>query len=941
MVHLIIILFWVMIPNLLLSQTQVVSYYTTVPVLEYGGCRFRLSALVRVEVKDTSAKTQLWARVDNPVKAGFFDNMDNRPITSAEWKTYTIEGVIDSNSTRIAFGVLVLNSGSFFYDNFQLDVETKREGWKTIYSNNFEEGQAGFNQGIGKGTSLIDTMYTSKVVQINENKNLKIEAPDALEYYQKILLKPSEPGIEREKVKAYLGLIKLYENNIPKNLHKILEVTKEGYDYSQKINSRKDIAKFARLLFTNYFNLGNSPEAIKYLLISIKEYEYLKDTIAVAAGYNQIGVINNDNQKNYKEALKYHKKALMLRQAMRDENMVGQSLVNLCYSFKEMGQLDSADWYITKAIHLYSKLGDRAVDWGLALSYIVKAELLFKMGEIDEQNRDRKTALINFTEALDYYKKSQNLYRNQWSAAFANQMNVEIGMTYFKLGKTELADSFLLSGLKYLEEADAKRSVLKDKSNAFLYLSKIDSIRGDWKMANTNFKRHIEYDNLLYNEESIRNITASQMQFEYDIKEATLQAEQEKKELLLKKELELKSLTYEYEKKKAAAKNEKEREKLKHEQELKQQEIEAEYAQKTARVEAEQKRKEAVAKVEQEKRDALNASSLALSREEVKRKNQERNYFILAFALLSALLGFIVFGYFQKQRANTLLQKQKAEIDQKSKELEKSFAELKSTQYKLIQSEKMASLGELTAGIAHEIQNPLNFVNNFSEVSNELIDEMNEELNKGKIKEAKDISSDIKQNLEKIIHHGKRADSIVKAMLEHSRKETGQKEITDINALCDEYLRLAYHGLRAKDKNFTAAMETHFDPDLPKLNVIPQDLGRVFLNIINNAFHAVNERHNKDSDKTQEKGYKPKISVTTKLNGDKKLEVSIKDNGFGIPDTIKEKIFQPFFTTKPTGQGTGLGLSLSYDIVKTHGGELRVETKEGEGSTFIIELPVT
>ncbi|MBK8819435.1 MAG: hypothetical protein IPN49_10225 [Saprospiraceae bacterium] len=195
-------------------------------------------------------------------------------------------------------------------------------------------------------------------------------------------------------------------------------------------------------------------------------------------------------------------------------------------------------------------------------------------------------------------------------------------------------------------------------------------------MANTNFKRHVKYDNLLFNEENIRNITASQMQFEYDIKEATLQAEREKKELLLKKELELKSLTYEYEKKKAAAKNEKEREKLKHEQELKQQEIEAAYAQKTARVEAEQKRKEAVAKVEQEKRDAINASSLALSRAEVERKNQERNYFILAFALLSALLGFIIFGYFQKQRANTLLKKQKAEIDQKSKELEKSFAEL-------------------------------------------------------------------------------------------------------------------------------------------------------------------------------------------------------------------------------------------------------------------------
>jgi tetratricopeptide (TPR) repeat protein len=660
MVHLIIILFWVMIPNLLLSQTQVVSYYTTVPVLEYGGCRFRLSALVRVEVKDTSAKTQLWARVDNPVKAGFFDNMDNRPITSAEWKTFTIEGVIDSNSTRIAFGVLVLNSGSFFYDNFQLDVETKREGWKTIYSNNFEEGQAGFNQGIGKGASLIDTMYTAKVVHIDKNKILKIEAPDAWEYYQKILLKPSEPGNEEEKVKAYFGLKKLYENSTPKNLQKILEVTKAGYDYSQKINSRKDIAKFAFQLHIDFDNLNNSPEAIHYLLKALKEYEYLKDTTQVANCYNSLGILIINYQKNYKEAVKFHKKALRLRETLKDENKVGQSLVNLSSSYLESGQLDSADWYISKAIHVYADLGEKAVSWGLPLSYYEKADVLFFKGELNEKKGDRKTALINFTEALDYFKKSQNLYRNQWSASFATQMNVEIGMTYFKLGKTELADSFLLSGLKYLEEEDAKRSVLKDKSNAFLYLSKIDSIRGNWKMANSNFKRHIEYDKLLYNEENIRNLTASQMQFEYDIKEATLQAEQEKKELLLKKELELKSLTYEYEKKKAAAKNEKEREKLKYEQELKQKEIEAEFARKTARVEAELKRKEAIAKVEQEKRDALNASSLALSRAEVKRKNQERNYFILAFALLSALLGFIVFGYFQKQRANIIIAKTKS-----------------------------------------------------------------------------------------------------------------------------------------------------------------------------------------------------------------------------------------------------------------------------------------
>jgi two-component system NtrC family sensor kinase len=287
---------------------------------------------------------------------------------------------------------------------------------------------------------------------------------------------------------------------------------------------------------------------------------------------------------------------------------------------------------------------------------------------------------------------------------------------------------------------------------------------------------------------------------------------------------------------------------------------------------------------------------------------------------------------------------------------------LRSTQAQLIQSEKMASLGELTAGIAHEIQNPLNFVNNFSEVSNELIEEVFEERSKEKGARNEELENeiltDIKENLTKINHHGKRASNIVKGMLEHSRTSTGTKEATDINALCDEYLRLAYHGLRAKDKSFNATMETHFDPNLPKIDVIPQDIGRVLLNLITNAFYAVNERANLlnlakqsgDANLT-DFTYEPKVSVRTKgmitplgpggeQSKNESIQISISDNGSGIPDTIKDKIFQPFFTTKPTGQGTGLGLSLAYDIVKAHGGELKVDNNNDEGSIFIIELPL-
>jgi signal transduction histidine kinase len=275
----------------------------------------------------------------------------------------------------------------------------------------------------------------------------------------------------------------------------------------------------------------------------------------------------------------------------------------------------------------------------------------------------------------------------------------------------------------------------------------------------------------------------------------------------------------------------------------------------------------------------------------------------------------------------------KKQVSIRTEELNKSLNDLKATQQQLIQSEKMASLGELTAGIAHEIQNPLNFVNNFSEVNEELIKELKNEAAKGNLEEVKAIANDIEFNSEKISHHGKRADAIVKGMLQHSRSSSGQKELTDINALANEYLRLAYHGLRAKDKSFNVTIKTDLDETIGKLNIVPQEIGRVILNLITNAFYAVSEKKKQARD-----DYEPTVTVNTKKMNDA-IEVTVKDNGNGIPSKVLDKIFQPFFTTKPTGQGTGLGLSLSYDIVKAHGGELKVETKEGEGSEFVIHLP--
>lgn len=310
---------------------------------------------------------------------------------------------------------------------------------------------------------------------------------------------------------------------------------------------------------------------------------------------------------------------------------------------------------------------------------------------------------------------------------------------------------------------------------------------------------------------------------------------------------------------------------------------------------------------------------------------------ITGLVIVLLLFGFIiyfVFSFRNKQKGYVLLQNQKAQIDAQNEQLEKANTDLKATQAQLIQSEKMASLGELTAGIAHEIQNPLNFINNFSEINQELIDEVLENLAQVTNPETQQNLREIKDNSAKIMQHGNRVDAIVKGMLQHSRKSTGQKDATDINALCDEFLRLSYHGLRAKDKSFKANYKTDFDPSLPKINVVPQEIGRVILNLINNAFYTVNEKGKEDIP-----GYMPIVMVATKKE-DKKVIISIQDNGKGIPEKLKGKVFQPFFTTKPTGQGTGLGLSLSYDIVKMHGGEIQVKSKEEEGTEIRIVLPM-
>lgn len=329
-----------------------------------------------------------------------------------------------------------------------------------------------------------------------------------------------------------------------------------------------------------------------------------------------------------------------------------------------------------------------------------------------------------------------------------------------------------------------------------------------------------------------------------------------------------------------------------------------------------------------------NAKALQARKDAVARRTRNIQYLVIISFGIIILAGLVILliqrrNNKQKQTANLLLQVQKEKV-------ENALTDLKSTQAQLIQSEKMASLGELTAGIAHEIQNPLNFVNNFSEVNKELLLELQEEISNGNVDEAKIIANDVIDNQEKINHHGKRAEAIVKGMLQHSRTSTGVSELTDINALADEYLQLSYHGFRAKDKSFNALLKTDFGEGIGKIKIIPQDIGRVLLNMFNNAFYAVREKEKTMSEMSP--GYKPAVSITTEKKGNI-VELTVTDNGSGISQKVMDKIFQPFFTTKPTGEGTGLGLSLSYDIIKAHGGTVEVETKEGEGTKFIIQLP--
>ncbi len=658
-----------------------------------------------------------------------------------------------------------------------------------------------------------------------------------------------------------------------------LELSRESVELARSINDHSGLAHGLKLLGFSYVRIAKNNEALPLLQEALTLFESLKDLKGQAVVNGYLAIIQR-NWGNFGTALELLFKALGLSEQTEFVENIGTDHYQIGVTYKYLGNFEKALDSLYKSLSLYQEVKHRTL-----LSYPLNV-----IGSIYFENGD-------YTRALEYYQEGLVLRQESLDKLGESGSLDNIGFTYFKLNDYPRAIDYCIRSLVISESTGDQKS----QANAMQHLAEIYKQAGDTEQAIQFCNKSLHIRKLIGDKRGETEILLFL---------ASLHKEQpEKNHEILKwlgnavtiseeiKGLDLLSKTrfafYEY------------------------------YKQ-------EEKFKEAIEQLEQhiqlEKDLHKNSVNQKMQNLEISHKAEEAKKETDSVRL-----------------RNNELNELNNEIREQKEKLEISLTDLKSAQAQLIQSEKMASLGELTAGIAHEIQNPLNFVNNFSEVSTELVDEMNEEINKGNLDDAKEIANDLKQNLEKINHHGKRAGDIVKGMLQHSRSSSGVKEPTDINALADEYLRLAYHGLRAKDKTFNATMKTDFDESIGNINIIPQDIGRVILNLITNAFYAAplppqggfldpDYKHN------------PTVWVSTKKVGDKpdsyRVEIKVRDNGSGIPQKILDKIFQPFFTTKPTGQGTGLGLSLSYDIVKAHGGELKVETKEGEGSEFIIKLPI-
>jgi len=675
-------------------------------------------------------------------------------------------------------------------------------------------------------------------------------------------------------------------------------VGQQAIEEARRINYKKGEGTAQLNLSSAYCFKGDYAAARHLLNDAGKIFALLKDTLSEGDMYGNMGMMYG-MQSKYDSAIMYYNKAIQIAQMLHNEESLNSAYQNLAISYLMQSDHANAILYFQRALSYYertNKLTSQAyiyLNLGLAYNNMGDSlrgeKSLLKALDLSKKLSMKNVELYAYTNLSGFYD-GKNQYKDAYDYAMKavalGRQTGDIGITATSLARaaTALAE---LGKFKEARKVGQQAIRLADSSGQPY------NIYQAYSMQASNLK--LEGDcvgAIVHYEKAFQFLTAADLYDKSvgnsynDISECYEKTGEYKKALVaFKKASQINDSIRSSENiRKATEQN------MNYEFEKKQQ----------------------LARAQQEKEN------------EVAKTRQIALTIGLALTFILAVLAFYAFR--NKQKTNVLLNKQKDQI-------EYTLSELKATQAQLIHSEKMASLGELTAGIAHEIQNPLNFVNNFSEVNRELIEELKSQKARLKSEEVDELLDDIAANEEKINHHGKRADSIVKGMLQHSRASTGKKEPTDINALANEYLRLSYHGMRAKDKNFSVEIKTNFDNGIGKINVVPQDIGRVLLNLFNNAFYAVGERL-----KVEGAGYEPFVSVYTK-KVDKKVEIRVKDNGNGISPKIVDKIFQPFFTTKPTGQGTGLGLSLSYDIIKAHDGEIEVESKEGVGSEFVIRLP--
>ncbi|MEP7374752.1 MAG: tetratricopeptide repeat protein [Chitinophagaceae bacterium] len=692
-------------------------------------------------------------------------------------------------------------------------------------------------------------------------------------------------------------------------LNKAAEYNFTALKLADSLSYKKGLAEANRCRGVILSFRGDS-SGMLYLVKALDMFRQLNYKRGIAA------TLNNQNEfyfrrKQYSKALDVLFQSLDLFTELQDKEAIGAVINQIGNVYNFQSNFSAALEYYLKALSIRREINDKP---GTAFTLNRVGDMYSKLGQLPE--------------ALGYYRQSlqmaQEIGRKQniidaaisIGSVYQRQEKYKEALEYFNIslkaeddffGKDSMSRSYMYIGQVYQAQKNyplslfnfQKALAITEKKNEVATAGILQSIgrvsfdQGDFRKAITSCMRSLDL--------------AKQNNVQDNIKDASLTLSE------IYASVKDYDKAYHYHVQYAKAKDSI---------------LDQDLNQKLAAVQQSFETKNRQAQI-----DLLNRDK-QLQQSKLDREKQQRYAFIFGIIVFIGIAIVLAGNNRQKQKANRVL--------------EKTLSDLKSAQSQLIQSEKMASLGQLTAGIAHEIQNPLNFVNNFSELSSEMINEMVDANEKGNTEEAKAIASDVQQNLEKIVYHGKRADSIVKGMLQHSRASTGNKELTAVNSLADEYLRLAYQGLRAKDKAFNVVMKTNFDNSIGKINIIPQDIGRVLLNLYNNAFYAVNERK-KSLPPGEQLGsltaYEPTVTVATKKIGDKPdgygVEIRITDNGGGIPQSLVDKIFQPFFTTKPAGQGTGLGLSLSYDIIKAHGGEIKVETKEGEGTEFIIQIPST